>query len=82
MIVAVTLQLLKSACCVLAVHEVDESEALAQTSVLVLRQVDTRDGTERPEQLAQILLARVLTQVRDAQSGLIWGASASMKPWR
>lgn len=78
-----TLQLLESACCILAVHKVDESEALAETSVLVLRQVDTRDGTERPEQLAQILLARVLTQVRDAQSGLIWeGASASMKPWR
>lgn len=77
-IVAVTLQLLESACCVLAVHEVDESEALAQAGVLVLRQVDTRDGTKRPEQLAQILLAGILTQVRDAQSGLIYESASAL----
>ena len=41
------------------VDKVDEGEAAALPGFAVERHVNARDGPERPEQLLQILLARV-----------------------
>lgn len=71
MVVAKTRHPCNGTCSILPAVKADKSKTLGLPSSLVLGQVDSGDGAERPEEFLQVSLTSVLGQVSDTDGGIV-----------